>query len=68
MNVLTRKKISVSCRRPEAQAKRLESRNKCTLCKGFGVDSIQDVSLTKVCRSCGGTGARSKLRARSRLR
>ena len=31
----------------------------CPACKGSGVDSIQDVALTKVCRVCGGTGKRS---------
>ena len=31
----------------------------CPACKGSGVDPVQDVALTKVCRVCGGTGKRS---------
>ena len=31
----------------------------CHACKGSGVDPVQDIALTKVCRVCGGTGKRS---------
>jgi hypothetical protein len=31
----------------------------CPACKCAGVDTVQDIALTKVCRICGGTGKRS---------